>query len=420
MKPEVLRTLALSALHQANAVQEAHANGMPADVLETFEAHMAEFATHNEAYNAAMKTEAAVASMKAGLESYGNVEMPAIDASPLETIQTRDNTHSEAFAKYISGGASYLSQAEVNSYMHDDRETHGLLGTVDKLGGFTVPTDFMSELLKDLAGLTLMRSIARVRTTSSSVASFLTVLGSGNIMYSSGLIGSWRGEGWVKCQDDLPVQDQPRFGRERVPVHLWAPDAICITRELLDDSSLNLESEIRMLIAETKSLDEDAAFILGNGVGQPTGIHYEASQGNIVTVNSGAAAALTYDSLVSMWACLPAQYRRNGSYLMNSKTLAAIALLKGTDGHPIFPVDSIPTTLFTRPIVVSEFMPDIAPGSIPMIFGDFRHYGIVDRSDLTVVRLNEKFAPNLGLMAFCRTGGQTLRTQPFVSMTIAV
>lgn len=422
MKPEEIRTLALAALTKATALKDEFGTDMPADKLEQFNAHMEEFKTHNTAYEAAKKQEDQFAALKDGIEKYSTTEKTLEDVT--ETTETVNPK--EAFARYMKFGAAGLNKTESGLYLTDfasmskeDREAFSLIGTVDALGGFSVPTDFMSELLKDLAGMTVMRQLARVRQTSSNVASFLTVQGSGNIMYSSGLIGSWRGEGWVKCQDDIPTQDQPRFGRERVPVHLWSPDAICITRELLDDSALDLESEIRRLIAETKALDEDAAFLLGNGIGQPTGIHYEAAQGNIVTVNSGSASDITYDGLVNLWACLPAQYRMNGTYLMNSKTLAKVAQLKGTDGHPLFPVNTIPQDLWGRPIMVSEFMPDCAPGAIPILFGDFSHYGIVDRQDLTVVRLNEKFAPNLGLMAFCRTGGQLLRTQPFVSQTIA-
>jgi len=97
-----------------------------------------------------------------------------------------------------------------------------------------------------------------------------------------------------------------------------------------------------------------------------------------------------------------------------------LALLEDSAGNPIFPTNQIPTQLFGRPIAVSEFMPDVAASAIPVIFGDFsRGYGIVDRMDLRIIRLNERYAPNVGLLAVARVGGQMLLSQPFVSQTIS-
>ena len=40
-------------------------------------------------------------------------------------------------------------------------------------------------------------------------------------------------------------------------------------------------------------------------------------------------------------------------------------------------------TIFGKPVHISEFMPSAAPGSLPVAFGDFSHYWIVNRLPLS-------------------------------------
>lgn len=451
MDKEQLRTIALAALHKAKALKDQHGVSMTAEVKQQFDGHMAEYTENAEAYKAAVATEEQFATLDAGIEEFGkpaqggqerfagtsdnglaNEEKRHVDNT--ERIQRARAIHTEAFRTFITRGEGALSSTQHQAFMGRGftreeladagapEEAWAHLGSVDHLGGFLVPDDFMSELIKDLPGFTVMRRLARARATSSDAAVFMTVAGSGNRQYSSGVTGSFRNQGWVQGGNNIPTQNQPRFGRERVPVYTWTPDVIELTRELLDDSAVNIDAEVRNLLTEVRGMDEDSVFILGSGVGMPTGILTDVAAGNIVTVPSGAAAAQSYAGLVNLWSELPAQYRANSTWLMNSVTLGALVLLEDTVGNPIFPTNEIPTQLFGRPIEVSEFMPDGSgvgtTGNNAIIFGDFRNYGIADRMDMQIIRLNERFAPNIGLMAFARFGGQVLRTEPFRAQSV--
>ena len=176
---------------------------------------------------------------------------------------------------------------------------------------------------------------------------------------------------------------------------------------------------IAELIGETLALDEDASFIGGSGVNQPTGLRTGVGDFELTEVNSGDSSAITYDSLVDLHTRLASQYRMQATWLMNSLTLGAVMKLKDTQNDPIFPVNAIPDKLFGRPIEFSEFMPNIAANSNPMIFGAFMYYGIADRQELRVQRLTERFAPNIAILPTARVGGQTLRTAAFRKQKIA-
>ncbi len=445
---QLKHTQALTALNAAKAIKAGNGESpysvWAADHKASFDAAMADFKAANAELNTLKADAEQFSVLNAGLEAYtapqggfyGNPMGLERNAAPRgrQTPEQRiaaKSRHMDAFKRFVVGGSSALQAVEQAAYLSGARQMFGdnpsealstllpqeqfaLVGNVDSLGGFLVPEDFMTDLIKELAGFTVIRPLARVRPTSRQAASYLVVAGSGNAQYSSGMTGAWRGEGWTTDQALLPTQNQPRFGRERVPVHIWCPDVIEITMELMEDSAINLDSEVRSLLAETRAMDEDSAFLLGTGIGTPKGIITEASEGNIANVNSGVANGQTYAGLVDLFTALPAQYRQRATFAMNSYTLGLLMQLEDTEGHNIFPTNTIPTNLFGRPIVVSEFIADGGTdGNFSMIFGDFSYYAIADRMDMRIIRLVERFAPNVGIMAVARVGGQVLKTAPF-------
>lgn len=435
---------ALKALQAAKAVKEEFKaqpkSEWPEAKQQEFDLFMADFATANTEVNTLKAEHEQSQLLETNLTSYTQAASGSFSGGPTldgrgPSVQTPEKraqavqAHKSAFKRYILGQP--LTRNEYSAYMATSRDMFGnnagetlasmlpaeqfaLVGNVDSLGGFLVPEDFMTEFVRELTGYTVVRPLARVRPTVRNAASFLTVASSGNDVYTSGVSGAWRGEGWVTGGAALPTQDQPRFGRERVPVHIWCPDLIELTMELLEDSAVNIDAEVRNLLAEVRAIDEDSAFLLGTGIGQPKGILREAADGNITTVETEADAGQTYEGLVKLFTSLPAQYRQRSTFVMNSLTLGLLMLLEDTEGHHIFPPNSVPTQLFTRPIAVSEFIPDgNVNGNHSMILGDFSYYAIADRMDMRIVRLVERFAPNVAIMAVARVGGQVLKTNPF-------
>jgi HK97 family phage major capsid protein len=440
---------AMEAHAKAKAIMTEHkATGIPADKKEEFNSHMADWTQNHQAFLAAKEEAEQFSQLDAANEFYTAPTSPIVSPAQaaLESAQTTMErnaaarvAHKDAFRRFLAFGPSQgLSQAEQVAYVagpsqllgnnpHEalmgmlPQEQHALVGNVDSLGGFLVPDEFMDELIKELAGFSVVRPLAKVKRTSRSSATFLTVQGSGNAAYSSGLTGSFRSEGWVVGGTAPPTQNQPRFGRERVPVHIWAPDIIELTMELLEDSAVNLDAEIRGLLSETRALDEDSAFLNGTGVGMPMGILQEVALGNITTVQSGVANGQTYAGLVNLFTALPAQYRGRADWVMNSVTLGLIMALEDTGNTLIFPHNEVPTSLFNRPLHISEFLPDgDTDGNDAILFGDWSFYGVADRADMRIIRLTERFAPNIGILAVARVGGQVLKTAAFRAQNVGV
>lgn len=327
----------------------------------------------------------------------------------------------EAFTQFLRTGTSGEGAARFSSFVGDlaeklsltPQERQALVNIEADLGGFLSPDEFATQVLRDLAGFAVIRPIARVMQTSRPALTFPTIQSAtvNSNIYATGYAGAWKAEGYVTGGTAPTVQNQPTFGQTRVPVHVWAPNAIEVTQELLEDSEADLEGILSQIIAETLGLDEDSAFINGTGVGQPQGLLSSAA--GLSTVKTGNATAVTYNGLVDLFTNLPMQYRQKASWLMSSTTLGAILKLVDTYGRPLFPVNSALDSLWGKPIVVSEFMPAVAASANPILFGNFNYFGVVDRRDLRIQRLNERFAPNVGLLPTRRTGGQVLRTAAF-------
>ncbi len=359
-----------------------------------------------------------------------------------EEIKERE-LHNAAYREFLRAAPGSNAWTEAKQYLEQQgmapKEANALLGTVDDLGGFTVPEDFRAEVLKNEAGFTAVRMAgARVVPTSGSELVYPT-LSAGTDPYSTDLTAgnaqaagtsgtNWKPQGYVTGGTAPATQNKPTWGQARIPVHPWQPDAIEITRELLDDSAAPIDSIIAEAIGETKGLDEDWAFLNGDSVQKPRGILFGAGGSNpqdVAVVNSGSASALTYGGIINLTYTLPAQYRNGGAFIMASLTMAALLKLETSTGvtlifPPNGPTPNVnPNNLLGRPVFYSEFMPAVGANNMAIIFGAFRHYIIAERTELRIQRLTERYAPNVGILPYARFGGQVTRKDAFRIQKVA-
>jgi HK97 family phage major capsid protein len=368
-----------------------------------------EFKTRRERRNAERQ-------MHARMEMFGRAGVTTRD----EFERFRE-AHSDATPAFLLNGAG-AAMAVFERAGFKPREAFALVTTQGDLGGFLTSDDLQAEVLRDLPAFTSIRPNARILPTGGPAITFPTIAsatGTRKSKYGSGYTGSWKSEGYVTGGATPTVQNQPRFGQARIPVHVWAPDAVELTSELMSDSKADVEAILAELIAETYGLDAEDAHINGSGVGQPLGLLNTLDDTKLTEVKSGDAAAVKYNGLIDLFSNLPAQYRKNAKWLMNSLTFGAILKLADSSGLPLFPVNQTPGQLWGKEVLFSEFMPDVAANAMPIIFGDFRYYGIADRQELRVQRLVEKYAPNIGILPTAREGGQPIRTDAFRKQKIA-
>lgn len=146
----------------------------------------------------------------------------------------------------------------------------------------------------------------------------------------------------------------------------------------------------------------------------PTGILDEDGGAQVgVTAN-----AITFDNIISLYFSLDTEYRKNAVWLMNDETALTLRLLKDENGNYLWNHTS--DTILGKPVIVSNDMPTAENGKIPVVFGDFSYYWIIERSPVSIQTLKEKFVTldQIGYLAMEFLDGKLIRREALKGLKI--
>jgi HK97 family phage major capsid protein len=320
---------------------------------------------------------------------------PALGGAPAADPAARE--HKTAFDLYVrSGEAAGLKTLEAKAMSTGSGPD----------GGYLAPGDIEREVLRRLAEISPIRSIASVRLISG---------GQYKVAHAvSGAASGWVGEGAPRPQTGAPTLAELTFPA----MELYAMPAA--TQTLLDDAVVDVDSWIASEVETAFAEQEGAAFVAGDGMGKPKGfLAYDRvansawTWGRIGTVPTGVAGAFpaghSADVLVDLVHAVKAGYRQNAAFVMNRKTQSAIRKFKDGQGQYLWQPPTSPgagATLMTFPVVEAEDMPDMAPNAAALAFGDFRRgYLVVDRTGVRVLRDPYSAKPYVLFYVTKRVGG---------------
>jgi HK97 family phage major capsid protein len=167
---------------------------------------------------------------------------------------------------------------------------------------------------------------------------------------------------------------------------------VCVTRDLLEDASIDVEAWILCKVSEGMRATINAAILLGDGVGKPMGIMNPNSGIPICEVSPATAPGqYSWQDLLALKYEIPIQWQDGASYLMNQRTFVLLQTMSSAEGRPLFGPQGTtsPGTGFSfagSPINIVSQMPDCAPGATPIAFGNWkRTYLIVWRKNTTMM-----------------------------------
>ncbi|SMP11415.1 phage major capsid protein [Shimia sagamensis] len=307
-----------------------------------------------------------------------------------------DAPHQKAFDAYLRTG-------EDDGLRGLELEGKAMSSSVNSDGGYLIDPQTAETIKSVLNSTASIRGIANVVTVDA---------GSYDVLIDS----SETGAGWADETTATTETGTPTIERIAIPLHELSalPKA---SQRLLDDSAFDIENWLAGRIADKFACAEAAAFITGDGVDKPTGILTHStvensswSWGNIGYVATGVDGGFDGgDTMVDLVYALGAQYRANGSFVMNSKTAGAVRKLKDGDGRFLWS-DGLaagePARLLGYPVLIAEDMPDIASGADAIAFGDFAAgYTVAERPDLRVLRDPFSAKPHVLFYATKRIGG---------------
>nr|BDD44648.1 phage capsid protein [Alphaproteobacteria bacterium]BDD46012.1 phage capsid protein [Pseudomonadaceae bacterium]BDD46429.1 phage capsid protein [bacterium] len=259
----------------------------------------------------------------------------------------------------------------------------------DSKGGYTAPVEWDRTITDQRVDISPMRRYATVQP--------VTGQGFTKLYNLHGTTSAWVGEKAARPQTDGSVLATYAFSFGEI----YAMPAA--TERILEDSEIDMAAWLAGEVNIEFAYQEGAAFISGDGVNKPKGVlRYDAATesalpaaqrhplGPITEVLSADANGLTPDGLVDLIYDLPEDRSQGAALFANRKTHAVIRKMKDGQGNflwqPPFQAGA-PAQVLGQPINELSGLPDLAAGTIPILFGNMAQaYRIFDRVGMSVLR----------------------------------
>jgi HK97 family phage major capsid protein len=309
--------------------------------------------------------------------------------------QVKNGHHQKAFKAYLKEGKSGFGELNIEKKI--------LSSLSDPEGGFLVPEEFRAQLIEKRRNLVFMRQMATVIQTSSQSVGVPTFDFDGDAL--------WTAENAQIAEEDV----LDAFGKQNFTPHKLAR-ILRMPLELTEDAAINVESLMTDHFARRFGEIEENAFINGDGVEKPLGL----LEAGLPTTNA-TAPVFEADDIFNIVYNIRAVYRANGSWMMHREAIRRIRTFVDGNGQYLWQpalTAGQPSTLLGYPLTESEFFPDNVTtgdaGDPLLIFGDYSFYWIVDRIDMSIQRLVERYAEfdQIGFKMRMRVDGAPTMADP--------
>ena len=234
-----------------------------------------------------------------------------------------------------------------------ENHAQGLMAGEKGAGGYLVPDSMEAQILQTLAEENVMRRLA-------------TVIHMEDGERAVPVVRSMSEAQWL---DENEAMEMGAAGFEAArlkPRKLGL--TIPVSNELLADAGVDMAAFLADSFARRIASGEEKAFLTGDGIKQPAGLLNSAQVG----VTAAAPDALTADEIISLYYALDEQYRSKAVFLMHEDTAKALRTLKDENGRYLWreALGGEPDRMLGRPVYTSRFMPKLAAGAKPVVFGD--------------------------------------------------
>lgn len=284
------------------------------------------------------------------------------------THDTRTDTLRRAYNQYLRRG---IQASELNDVSMDGM-------------GYLLPQRLEAKLVDAVNTVSVLRPLCTEVTTSGDSA--------------LPIVNSHGKAAWVPEGHPIP-QVRDAFDRVNLSSHKLAA-IIRVTSELLKDSAVDIEAYLANTFADRMAVGEEEAFIAGDGTDKPLGLIHQVQVG----CTTESAGTVSIEDVLNLIFSVSEKYRKNGTLLMNDTTLLQMYKQCAALGTNLWLGKD--DTFFGYRIVRCASMPDAAPGSTPILFGDFKQVYINNNGDRSIKRLNQLFIANdhIGFQMMERVG----------------
>lgn len=330
----------------------------------------------------------------------------------------RKEARKEAFEAYIRYGVSGLTADQRQMMREANQDVVKVLGEREAraqgvgsagIGGALVPEDFMAELIKSLADygpLNDANIVRQIVTSTGAAMPWPTVDDTGN-------------KGALIDENTQVTEQAITFNTKTLNAYKFTTRLVLVANELLQDSAIDVEAEVRRLLDERIGRIFNEKFTVGTGSDEPQGLVTAATLG----VTAASTSAFTADEIIDLEHSVDPAYRRDPScrWMFNDTTLKTIRKLKDGDGNYLWqPADvraGAPASLLGHPYSVNQDMDSIEGQSPsgdarPIVFGAFNRFVVRMVRMLAIRRLDERYADydQVGFVGFTRADSELVDT----------
>jgi len=297
----------------------------------------------------------------------------------LETPVTTVIAASRAASKATNGNEEYR-EAFLN-YLRsgDGSEVRALsTSTSSPFAGYTVPEVTEARIVEKMRQASVVRGLAVTRTTPDDRKIPLE-----GDLPTAAIIG----EG-----SEITASD-PTFGQKTIDAWKYAV-RVQASRELLDDSAINLESYVIDRAALAISRLQDEHFWDGTDSNQPQGVIQGLIAAGQKQVATGQTTAITSADTVIDWIYkLPVAYRRGAVILTSDEVVKMMRKIKDANNNYIWLASDVntllaggaPGTIMGVPYYISEYVDAVATAKYVAVYGNFSYYEIFDRGPTEIL-----------------------------------
>lgn len=262
--------------------------------------------------------------------------------------------------------------------------TANLVSSIPNEGGFLIPEDLRSELLRLTLETAIVRPRARVIPMDSLRVPFPAIdQTTHQTSVYGGIVCYWTEEGAAL------TGSAPTFGRvvldaKKLTAYTSVPN------ELVQDSIISFQAFIDQIFPEALAFYEDRAFFTGTGAGEPLGYLNAPAMVTVAKESGQTASTIVWENVVNMYARMWPQSLSRAVWVCAPDALPQLytmGLAVGVGGGPITMgfgdgPQSPPTSLLGRPLIVSEKAPALGNAG-QLSFVDFGMYLVGDRQAMT-------------------------------------
>jgi HK97 family phage major capsid protein len=349
---------------------------------------------------------AAEAAQKAVAEMWEQMKaLPAIGKQIDLTPEGKDHPETKSFGDFCVAVMRGDTKRLENVYKSTKATKAELAETSGTVGGYLVPTEHSGEIMRVATENSFIRARARIipMTTREYDMPALDYSGTDADEPHSlgGVVMNWTEEGGTK------TESEPTFDNITLKYHELS--GYTIASNMLRQDAPGLEALLTQLFGTAIGWFEDWAFLRGNGAGKPLGVF----NSGCLLAEVAASSTFVLSDAAAMMEMFMSSSPSAGVWVMHPKVLhllIAMADGSGASNNLIWQPnarDSVPQSLFGKPIIFSEKMPVLPPGTSAatkggVLLADFSHYLIGDRKQIAIdFSEHYKFIENKGTWRVC-------------------